>query len=353
MFSCNLPPAVLAKWQGSFTCYCGNTADGTDTKIQISKNIDPGEENYPTAWHFNQVAICGPHFSFFFFFFWGDLTERDLTVFILSSLLGQPGVTHAPFYAMNGECDRVDVTIAFYIYIYKERERVCCPPVLQYLHFPVIWLKLLSRCTCVYTQEYIYIDIDICQRQHNLFSCLRCWPSNLWLPWTCMTYIFIYACTPLTVWSCGKFTRKYLYVSMICLHVYSVFTYSVIYVHVYKTAVCLYLYVLPGRWVRVGRQVRVGRSGQVGHGNLVCQGWKAGQGRWVGQGRQVRVGRWVRVGRSVRIGRWVRVGRQVRVGRWVRVGRSVWVGRSVRVGRWVRVGRSVRVGRWVRVGKSG
>ena len=25
MFSCNLPPALLAEWLGSFTCYCGNT----------------------------------------------------------------------------------------------------------------------------------------------------------------------------------------------------------------------------------------------------------------------------------------------------------------------------------------
>ena len=24
-FSCNLPPALLAEWPGSFTCYCGNT----------------------------------------------------------------------------------------------------------------------------------------------------------------------------------------------------------------------------------------------------------------------------------------------------------------------------------------
>ena len=39
-------------------------------------------------------------------------------MFILSCLLGQPGVTHAPFYAMNGEHDRVDVTIALSIYIY-------------------------------------------------------------------------------------------------------------------------------------------------------------------------------------------------------------------------------------------
>ena len=25
MFSCNLPPALLAEWPGFFTCYCGNT----------------------------------------------------------------------------------------------------------------------------------------------------------------------------------------------------------------------------------------------------------------------------------------------------------------------------------------
>ena len=25
MLSCNLPPALLAKWPGFFTCYCGNT----------------------------------------------------------------------------------------------------------------------------------------------------------------------------------------------------------------------------------------------------------------------------------------------------------------------------------------
>ena len=25
MFSCNLPPALLAGWSGSFTCYCSNT----------------------------------------------------------------------------------------------------------------------------------------------------------------------------------------------------------------------------------------------------------------------------------------------------------------------------------------
>ena len=25
VFSCNLPPALLAEWPGSFTCYCGNT----------------------------------------------------------------------------------------------------------------------------------------------------------------------------------------------------------------------------------------------------------------------------------------------------------------------------------------
>ena len=27
MFSCKLPPAVLAEWPGSFTFYCGNTGE--------------------------------------------------------------------------------------------------------------------------------------------------------------------------------------------------------------------------------------------------------------------------------------------------------------------------------------
>ena len=27
MFSCNLSPALLAQWPGSFTCYCGNTGE--------------------------------------------------------------------------------------------------------------------------------------------------------------------------------------------------------------------------------------------------------------------------------------------------------------------------------------
>ena len=32
VFSCNLPPALLADWPGSFTYYCG----GTDTEIRVS-----------------------------------------------------------------------------------------------------------------------------------------------------------------------------------------------------------------------------------------------------------------------------------------------------------------------------
>ena len=42
---CNLPPALLAEWPGSFTCNCGNTAEGggggggTDTEIRVSTEI--------------------------------------------------------------------------------------------------------------------------------------------------------------------------------------------------------------------------------------------------------------------------------------------------------------------------
>ena len=43
---CNLPPALLAEWPGSFMCYCGNTRGGggggggaTDTEIRVSTEI--------------------------------------------------------------------------------------------------------------------------------------------------------------------------------------------------------------------------------------------------------------------------------------------------------------------------
>ena len=32
VFRCNLPPALLAEWPGSFTCHCGNTGVGTETE---------------------------------------------------------------------------------------------------------------------------------------------------------------------------------------------------------------------------------------------------------------------------------------------------------------------------------
>ena len=41
--SCNLPPALLAEWPGSFTCYCSNTG------VEQTPKVDPGEENSPAA----------------------------------------------------------------------------------------------------------------------------------------------------------------------------------------------------------------------------------------------------------------------------------------------------------------
>ena len=32
VFRCNLPPAFFTEWPGSFSCHCGNTGGGTDTK---------------------------------------------------------------------------------------------------------------------------------------------------------------------------------------------------------------------------------------------------------------------------------------------------------------------------------
>ena len=47
MFRCNLPPALLAKWPGSFTCHCGNTGvEQTTNKSQHTK-LTLEEKNLP------------------------------------------------------------------------------------------------------------------------------------------------------------------------------------------------------------------------------------------------------------------------------------------------------------------
>ena len=40
MFSCNLPPALLAEWPGSFTSYCGNTGVGTDAEVSTPSHLN-------------------------------------------------------------------------------------------------------------------------------------------------------------------------------------------------------------------------------------------------------------------------------------------------------------------------
>ena len=49
MFSCNLPPALLAEWPGSFTCYCGNMGVERIPKLESAQKVNPGEENSPAA----------------------------------------------------------------------------------------------------------------------------------------------------------------------------------------------------------------------------------------------------------------------------------------------------------------
>ena len=49
MFNCNLPPALLAEWPGSFTRYCGNTGVKQILKSASAQKVDPGEENSPAA----------------------------------------------------------------------------------------------------------------------------------------------------------------------------------------------------------------------------------------------------------------------------------------------------------------
>ena len=48
-FSCILPPALLAQWPRSFTCYRSNTRMERIPKQESEQMVDPGEENSPTA----------------------------------------------------------------------------------------------------------------------------------------------------------------------------------------------------------------------------------------------------------------------------------------------------------------
>ena len=44
--SCNLPPALLVEWPGSFMCYCGNTGGRTDTGIGVSTESWPWRRKF-------------------------------------------------------------------------------------------------------------------------------------------------------------------------------------------------------------------------------------------------------------------------------------------------------------------
>ena len=44
VFSCNLPPTLLAERSGSFTCYCGNTRVERIPKCESAQKVDPGEQ---------------------------------------------------------------------------------------------------------------------------------------------------------------------------------------------------------------------------------------------------------------------------------------------------------------------
>ena len=49
VFSCNLPPALLAECPGLFTCYRGNKGVEWILKLESAQKVDAGEENYPTV----------------------------------------------------------------------------------------------------------------------------------------------------------------------------------------------------------------------------------------------------------------------------------------------------------------
>ena len=60
VFRCNLPPALLAKWPGSFTCHCGYTEVGRDTEQKSAHKVDSGEGNSPAGVRTRNLSITSP-----------------------------------------------------------------------------------------------------------------------------------------------------------------------------------------------------------------------------------------------------------------------------------------------------
>ena len=55
-----LPPALLAEWLRSFTCYCGNMVVEWILKEGPAQNVDPGEENSPAQTWTQDLLITRP-----------------------------------------------------------------------------------------------------------------------------------------------------------------------------------------------------------------------------------------------------------------------------------------------------
>ena len=49
MFRCNLPPALLAKWPGSLTCYCGDTSAERAPKKSQHRKFTQEKKIFPPA----------------------------------------------------------------------------------------------------------------------------------------------------------------------------------------------------------------------------------------------------------------------------------------------------------------
>jgi len=65
VFSCSLPPALLAEWLGYFTCYCRNMGVEWILKSESAQKADPGEENSPAtpagSWTLDLLITGCPH----------------------------------------------------------------------------------------------------------------------------------------------------------------------------------------------------------------------------------------------------------------------------------------------------
>ena len=103
VFSCNLPPALLAEWSGSFTCYCCNMGveqilnESQHRKLTVEKilpPLPPGTEPatvWSRVWHSTLLPVPMSMWCFYallwYYFLWNALVLMYDTFIVLAPFL--------------------------------------------------------------------------------------------------------------------------------------------------------------------------------------------------------------------------------------------------------------------------